>query len=341
MPLTQGTRLGPYEVLAPLGAGAMGEVYRARDPRLGRSVAIKVLPAIFLISADRLQRFEQEARAASMLNHPNIVVVHDIGRSGEHSYIVSELLEGETLRARLRRGVLPIATAVEYAIQIARGLAAAHAKGIVHRDLKPENLFITKEGPIKILDFGLAKVTAPDLESGSDAHAPTTPGMVVGTVGYMAPEQVRGEPTDQRADLFALGAILYEMLVGQRAFDSASAVETMHAIIKDEAASVAAANAAVTVDLDRIVQHCLEKDPDRRFQAAADVAFHLEGLSPASRVSARSFRALELGGFASLRAGHVAAPWPAVQRLQDCKFKARVRARALARAWRECGDVLA
>jgi eukaryotic-like serine/threonine-protein kinase len=279
MPLTAGTRLGPYEVLAPIGAGAMGEVYHARDLRLGRSVAVKVLKAIFLISADRLQRFEQEARAASMLNHPNIVVVHDVGRSGEHSYIVSELLEGETLRARLRRGVLPVPTAVEYAIQIARGLAAAHAKGIVHRDLKPENLFVTKEGPIKILDFGLAKVTALELDSGTNAQVPTMPGMVVGSAGYMAPEQVRGQPTDQRADVFALGAVLYEMLSGQRAFESASAVETMHAIIKEEAPAPSASNASVPADLDRIVRHCLEKDQERRFQAAADVAFHLEGLS--------------------------------------------------------------
>lgn len=288
MRLTTGTRLGPYEVIAPLGAGAMGEVYQARDLRLGRGVALKVLPAIFLISADRLQRFEQEARAASMLNHPNILTVYDVGKSGEHSYIVSELLEGETLRARLERGVISIRAAVEFAIQIARGLAAAHAKGIVHRDLKPENLFVTKEGPIKILDFGLAKVMAPDLDSGTHGQVPTMPGLVVGSAGYMAPEQVRGQTIDQRADVFALGAILYEMLSGQRAFNSGSAVETMHAIVKDETPDASASNAAVPPDLDRIVRHCLEKDPERRFQAAADVAFHLEGLSHASGTSTRS-----------------------------------------------------
>src|SRR6266545_6868107 len=181
MSLATGTRLGPYQLVSLIGAGAMGEVYQARDLRLGRDVALKVLPTIFSINADRLQRFEQEARAASRLNHPNIVAIYDIGKHGEHSYIVSELLEGETLRSRLQRGAVPVRTAVEYAVQIARGLAAAHAKGIVHRDLKPDNLFVTREGPIKILDFGLAKVTAPDPESSMNADVATIPGTVLGS----------------------------------------------------------------------------------------------------------------------------------------------------------------
>jgi eukaryotic-like serine/threonine-protein kinase len=288
MSLATGTRLGPYELVSLVGAGAMGEVYQARDLRLGREVALKVLPTVFSINADRLHRFEQEARAASRLNHPNIVAIYDVGKDGEHSYIVSELLEGETLRSRLQRGAVPVRTAVEYAVQIARGLAAAHAKGIVHRDLKPDNLFVTREGPVKILDFGLAKVTAPDLESGSHADVPTIPGTVLGSAAYMAPEQVRGQAVDHRVDIFALGAILYETLSGRRAFDAGSAIETMSAVLREETPDASVSNASVSADLDRIVRHCLEKDPERRFQAAADVAFHLEGLSASSGTSIRS-----------------------------------------------------
>jgi serine/threonine protein kinase len=287
MPLAAGSRFGPYEIVSMIGQGAMGEVYGARDVRLGRGVALKVLPAIFSTNPDRLQRFEQEARAASMLNHPNIVAVYDVGKQSDHSYIVSELLEGETLRSRLQRGAIPVRTAVGYTLQIARGLAAAHAKGIVHRDLKPDNLFITREGPVKILDFGLAKVTAPDFDSGSRADVPTIPGTVIGSAPYMAPEQVRGQAVDHRADIFALGTILYEMLSGRRAFDAASAVETMSAVVKEEAPDLSASNPSIPVDLDRIVRHCLEKDPERRFQAAADVAFHLEGLSSWSGTTRR------------------------------------------------------
>jgi eukaryotic-like serine/threonine-protein kinase len=262
-------------------------VYAARDLRLGRGVALKVLPAAFSLNADRLQRFEQEARAASMLNHPNIVAIYDVGKHDDHSYIVSELLEGETLRSRLQRSVIPIRTAIEYAFQIARGLAAAHAKGIVHRDLKPDNLFVTREGPIKILDFGLAKMTAPDLESATRLDVETIPGTVLGSAAYMAPEQVRGQPVDHRADIFALGAILYEMLSGRRAFDGGSAIETMSAVVREETADPSATNPSVPDDLDRIVRHCLEKDPERRFQAAADVAFHLEGLSSTATTTQR------------------------------------------------------
>src|SRR5271157_948020 len=213
--LAAGTRIGPYEILSAIGAGGMGEVYRARDPRLKRDVAIKVLPPSFSSDPQRLQRFEQEANATAALNHPNILAVHDIGQQDGAPYIVSELLEGETLREKLRAGPAPVRKAIEYAQQIARGLAAAHDKGIVHRDLKPENVFITRDGRAKILDFGLAKLTR--FESAADDQARTVEseiGCVVGTVGYMAPEQARGKPADPRTDLFALGAILYELLKG-------------------------------------------------------------------------------------------------------------------------------
>src|ERR1700674_6056038 len=232
MSISAGTRLGPYEILSPLGAGGMGEVYRARDSRLGREVAVKVLPASFSADPDRLRRFEQEARAAGLLNHPNITAVYDIGSADGAPYVVSELLEGETLRSRLAAGALPPRKAIDYAIQIARGLAAAHEMGIVHRDLKPENLFITKDGRVKILDFGLAKLTSP--QSG-ETHSPTAvaatePGSVMGTVGYMSPEQVRGRPADHRSDIFSFGSILYEMLTGRRAVRGRSAAEKMAAI---------------------------------------------------------------------------------------------------------------
>jgi len=232
--LSEGTTLGDYEVQSLLGSGGMGEVYRARDLRLGRAVAIKVLPPFFVSDRARLRRFEQEARAAAALNHPNILAVHQMGTYEGAPYLVSELLEGETLRARVKRGPLPMPEAVDYALQIARGLAAAHEKGIVHRDLKPENLFVTKDGQIKILDFGLAKQTRP--ESGAKPTAvplATEPGAVMGTVGYMSPEQVRGQTADDRSDLFAFGAILYEMLSGKRAFHGESSADTMSAILKD------------------------------------------------------------------------------------------------------------
>src|SRR5271163_374209 len=226
MTLTSGTKLGPYEIISPLGAGGMGEVYRARDIRLGRDVAIKVLPEALARDADRLRRFEQEARTIAALNHPNILGIHDIGEhqigpSQTAPYLVSELLEGETLREKLEAGPLPVRRAIEYALGIAQGLAAAHEKGIVHRDLKPENLFITRDGRVKILDFGLAKLVSPEEkhEMGVTQTTPSTlPGMVMGTVGYMSPEQVRGEPSDARSDIFSLGAVFYEMLTGKRAF---------------------------------------------------------------------------------------------------------------------------
>jgi serine/threonine protein kinase len=235
--LAAGTRLGPYEILAPLGAGGMGEVYRAQDPRLGRQVAIKILPPERAFDPQRLHRFEQEARAASSLSHPHILAVFDFRSDSGWSYLVTELLEGETLRARLIGGALPVRKALDIAVQIARGLAAAHEQGIVHRDVKPENLFLTRDGQVKILDFGLAKLPLPD--SASRLAAATTtpgtePGVVMGTVGYMAPEQARGLPVDHRADLFSLGAVLYEMLAGRRAFQGDSEVEVLSAILREE-----------------------------------------------------------------------------------------------------------
>jgi serine/threonine protein kinase/WD40 repeat protein len=286
----------------------MGEVYRAKDPRLGRDVAIKVLPASFSTDADRLRRFEQEARAAGLLNHPNIMAVYDIGSHGGAPYVVSELLEGETLRTEMAGDRLSPRKAIDYAIQLAHGLAAAHDKGIVHRDLKPENLFVTKDGRVKILDFGLAKLT--HAEEGSSAGqtnlptgtAGTEPGVVLGTMGYMAPEQVRGKPADPRSDIFAFGAILYEMLSGRRAFHGDSAADTMSAILREDPPDLSVTNQNVSPGLERILRHCLEKNPEQRFQSARDLAFDLETLSglsaPATQVAAmpraRSNRALTL-----------------------------------------------
>ena len=294
MTLSAGTRLGPYEILAPIGAGGMGEVYRARDERLKRDVAIKVLPPSYSQDADRLRRFEQEAQSAGGLNHPNITAVHDIGtNAGDGSpYIVTELLEGETLRARLSGGAIAVRKAIDYAVQIAKGLAAAHEKGIIHRDLKPENLFLTNDGRMKILDFGLAKLTQNEAASGQQTNLPTAagtePGVVMGTLGYMSPEQVKGRPADQRSDLFSFGAILYEMLSGVRAFHRESAAETMSAILREEPPDLSATNRSVQPGLERIVRHCLEKNPEERFYSARDLAFDLEALSGLSGTLATS-----------------------------------------------------
>jgi Tol biopolymer transport system component len=265
----------------------MGEVYRARDPRLGRDVAIKVLPAAFSADPERLHRFEQEARAAAALNHPNILAVYDIGQHDGAPYIVSELLEGETLRERLSGGALPVRKAVEYAVQIAHGLAAAHEKGITHRDLKPENVFVTSDGRVKILDFGLAKLTQAEPAGASLSALPTTPpdtvpGVVLGTIGYMAPEQVRGQTADHRSDIFAFGAILYEMLSGQRAFLGATAADTMGAILAKDRPDLPTAERHISPALIRIVDRCLEKSPAARFQTATDLAFALESVSSPS-----------------------------------------------------------
>src|SRR5579864_5895186 len=279
MPLAPTTRLGPYEIIAPLGAGGMGEVVRARDTRLGREVALKILPESFARESDRLVRFEQEARAVAALNHPNILAVFDVGQHNGSPFLVSELLEGETLRAVLDHGAQPQRKAIEYAVQIAQGLAAAHEKGIVHRDLKPENVFVTKDGRVKILDFGLAKVAEAVTADGSRVTvANTDPGMVVGTAGYMSPEQLRGEAVDARSDVFSLGAVLYEMFTGTRAFKGKTAVDTMSAILKEDPADFPSAVHASSPAVERIVRRCLEKNLDERFQSARDVTFALDAL---------------------------------------------------------------
>ncbi len=275
-----GTKLGPYEVISPLGAGGMGEVYRARDERLKRDVAVKVLPVSLSADPDRLRRFEQEAQAAGALNHPNITAVYDIGQHDNAPYVVQELLEGETLRVELSAGRFSPRKAIDYALQITQGLAAAHEKGIVHRDLKPENLFVTKEGRVKILDFGLAKLTQVG-QSGAETNLPTgtpgtEPGVVMGTLGYMSPEQVKGRPADARSDIFSFGAILYEMLSGKRAFHADSAGETMAAILREDPPDLSLTNENISPGLERILRHCLEKRAEERFDTARDLAFALE-----------------------------------------------------------------
>jgi eukaryotic-like serine/threonine-protein kinase len=295
MALTSGSKLGPYEIQSPVGAGGMGEVYRARDARLNREVAIKVLPAAFARDPERMRRFKQEAQSVAALNHPNILAIHDFGEHEGSPYIVTEFLEGETLRERLRSGALPVRKATEIGGQVARGLAAAHEKAIVHRDLKPENILVTHDGRVKILDFGLAKLTRPDGAVPSDAATlaeQTEPGMVMGTVGYMSPEQVKGQAADHRSDLFSFGAILYEMLSGRRAFHGDTSVETMSAILKQDPPELTETNRAVPPAIERIVRHCLEKNPAERFQSARDVAFNLEVLTDTSSSSRGGVRAM-------------------------------------------------
>jgi Tol biopolymer transport system component len=288
-PLEKGAQLGEYTVLARIGAGGMGEVYKARDTRLSRDVAIKILPSFFSRDPDRLRRFEQEARAAAAVNHPNILAVHQIGTYEGAPYLVSELLEGSTLREQLSRGPMPLRKVIDYGAQIARGLAAAHEKGIVHRDLKPENLFVAKDGRVKILDFGLAKVTEPNWPLDSKAATVsrgTEPGGVMGTVGYMAPEQVSGKAADHRADIFAFGAVLYEMLTGKRAFQKPTSVETMSAILREDPPGVSQLAPTTPPAFERVVHRCLEKDPEQRFHSASDLAFALEALPGSVRASA-------------------------------------------------------
>ena len=269
MTLPSGTRLGPYEVLSPLGAGGMGEVYRARDTRLDREVAIKVLPAELASDAERLKRFEKEARSASSLNHPNIVTIYDIGSDGGVSYIAMERVEGPTLRTLLAGGAQPIKRLLQIAPQIADGLSRAHEAGIVHRDLKPENVMVTKDGLVKILDFGLAKLTSRTSGSDEGSHLPTmtetTPGVVVGTVGYMSPEQASGLALDFRSDQFSLGSILYEMATGKRAFQKKTAIDTLAAILNEEPEPIASINPQVPAPLRWIVERCLDKEPEARY----------------------------------------------------------------------------
>jgi eukaryotic-like serine/threonine-protein kinase len=286
-----GTLLGRYEIVSRIGAGGMGEVYRARDTRLGREVAVKVLLRDFSADADRLRRFEQEAQAAGALNHPNVLAIYDVGTHEGSTYVVSELLEGQTLRERLEGSALPPRKALDYAQQLARGLAAAHAKGIVHRDLKPENVFVTADGRIKILDFGLAKLVERPGDTRGQSEAPTRmahtePGLVMGTVGYMSPEQLRGRPVDHRTDIFSFGAVLYEMLSGRRAFQGETPADTISAILKDEPPELSAASGVVVPALERVVRRCLEKSPDERFQSTRDLSFNLESLAAGSDIGA-------------------------------------------------------
>ena len=287
--LTPGTRLGDYEVQKLLGSGGMGEVYRARDLRLRRDVAIKVLPSFLSSDEERLRRFEQEAQAAAALNHPNILAVYQMGTYEGSPYMVSELLEGETVREEIRRGPLPARKVIEQGVQIAHGLAAAHEKGIVHRDLKPENLFTTKDGHVKILDFGLAKLKHPKKErehsSPTIGVEGTEPGMVMGTAGYMSPEQVRGKAADHRTDIFAFGAILYEMLTGRRAFQKTTSADTMSAILNEEPPTASQLAPNIPPALQRTIHRCLEKPPEQRFQSASDLAFALEALSDSTASS--------------------------------------------------------
>jgi Tol biopolymer transport system component len=285
MSISPGTRLGPYEVLSPLGAGGMGQVFRARDLRLGRDVALKVLPERLAGDEEMRRRFEREARAVAALSHPNILALHDVGRDADVSYAVTEMLEGQTLRTRLSAGALAPRKAVEIAAAIAEGLAAAHAKAIVHRDIKPENVFVTSDGQVKILDFGLAREQrAPPADGATGSLSPTDtePGTVLGTVGYMSPEQVRGAPADHRTDIFALGCVLYEMLAGRRAFARDTAAETMTAILKDEPPDFTDSGRGMGPDLARLVARALEKNPEERFQSARDLAFALRTFATAS-----------------------------------------------------------
>jgi serine/threonine protein kinase len=315
MLLQTGARVGPYQILAPLGAGGMGEVYRARDTKLNRDVAIKVLPEHLARDPAALARFEREAQAVAALAHPNILAIHDFGSDGGLSYAVTELLDGDTLRGRLATtsdargaplgaaprladsrvgapaGPLPARKAIEYAVQIARGIAAAHEKGIVHRDLKPENIFITRDGQVKVLDFGLAKTDGPAASAvpgDTQLATGTEPGTVMGTVGYMSPEQVRGLPVDRRTDIFSFGAVLYEMLTGQRAFRGDSHIETMNAILKEDPPELAEINPGMPTALERIVRRCLEKQPEERFHSAHDLGIALEAVSGSSSASAAS-----------------------------------------------------
>src|SRR5688572_6229109 len=284
MTLTSGTKLGRYEIRSKIGEGGMGEVYRAFDPKINREVAIKILPPALSADKDRLARFEQEAQAAGALNHPNILVIHHIDTHDGAPYIVSELLEGHTLRERMGGTALTQRKAIDYALQIAHGLAAAHEKGIVHRDIKPDNVFVTNDGRVKILDFGLAKLTGATDGAQSQTEIPTRrvdtdPGMVMGTMGYMSPEQLKGRPVDHRSDIFAFGAILYEMLSGKRAFCGESMAETMSAILREDPPDLSETNKTVSPALKRVVHHCLEKNPEERFHSARDLAFAIENLS--------------------------------------------------------------
>ncbi len=338
--LAPGSKLGPYEIVSSLGAGAMGEVYRARDPRLERDVAIKIIAPGSVTDASRLRRFQEEARAAGQLNHPNILSVYDVGAHDAAPYIVAELLEGETLRSRLARGGVGIDKAVDWTCQIVAGLAAAHDKGIVHRDLKPENLFVTTDGRIKILDFGLAKLTRPGEDVASASHweraTETIPGTVLGTNGYMSPEQVRGQPADPRSDLFTVGAILWEMLTGRPAFIRATPAETMAAILREDVE----VPAEVPQEMRHLIRHCIEKDPNRRFQTARDLGFGLASqlVSVPSRARRRPVWLLPvLAAGGGRAAGVVLDERSSYRRHRDWRCRPAVRCRHVLRQSERCG----
>ena len=301
MSLSPGTRLGPYEILSPLGAGGMGEVYRARDTRLGREVAVKVLPEHLSRDADLVRRFEQEAKAVAALSHPNVLTLYDFGREANRLYAVTELLEGETLRTRLAHTAPAWQKAVAIAVAVADGLSAAHSRGIIHRDIKPENIFLTSDGRVKVLDFGLARwkpaSSRPDETSAPTSAGATEPGYVMGTVGYMSPEQVRGDAADAPSDIFALGCVVYECISGRKPFPGKTSAETMAAILRDPVSELSLADPAFPRELSRIVAHCLEKEPGERFQSARDLAFALRAAqeqAAAPRISSgRSRRAID------------------------------------------------
>src|SRR5450432_3555826 len=302
--LAANTTLSHYRIVSKIGAGGMGEVYRAHDARLDREVAIKLLPADFANDEDRLQRFEQEAHAISALNHPNILTVYDVGTYEGTPFFVSELLDGEELRDSLNEAAIPVRKAIDYAQQIVSGLSAAHEKGIVHRDLKPENLFLTKADRVKILDFGLAKLSEPGAVATGSEDATrkvlTNPGVIMGTVGYMSPEQVRGDKVDHRSDIFSFGAILHKMITGRRAFRRETMAETMTAILKEEPEELSESNPNINPSLVRIVHRCLEKKPERRFQSTSDLGFALESLSAPTSLSGSSASALTTAASAAV-----------------------------------------
>jgi eukaryotic-like serine/threonine-protein kinase len=319
MALPCGRRLGPYEVLSLVGAGGMGEVYRARDRRLGRDVALKLLSPEHAADPGRRRRFDRETRALAALSHPNVLALHDAGSAGDTAYAVFELVEGETLRRRLERGPLPPRKAAECAAQICRGLDAAHARGIVHRDLKPDNLAFAAEGTIKILDFGLARLAADAREDPRpNVDTSTGAGIVVGTTAYMSPEQARGRPADARSDIFAVGAVLYEMLAGRRAFDGATPAETISAVLFRDPPALPPGE-PIGAGLDRILRRCLEKEPDERFQSARDLAFALEGLSgvAAAPPPASPRRGWGPGALAIGLGAIAAAAWRAIERARS------------------------
>src|SRR5215468_1766817 len=309
-PLPANQLIAHYRILSKLGAGGMGEVYLTEDTKLGRKVALKLLPAEFTRDAGRVRRFEQEARAASALNHPNILTIFEIGEADGGRFIATEYIDGQTLRERLNGDRLSPQAALDIATQIAAALTAAHKAGIVHRDIKPENVMLRRDGIVKVLDFGLAKLTeerpaAVDSQAPTIAKAHTDPGTVLGTVGYMSPEQVRGQEADHRADIFSFGVILYEMLSGRRAFGGDSTVEVMNAILKEEPPGLGEMNAKISPQLEKIVRRCLEKQPERRFQSASDLGFALEALSAPSgsrlETQAALSAATENAGAASVR----------------------------------------